>query len=194
MTPLQLMPHLMAAFRTASEAGRVALVNKMRAEALHRLQGHAPSGFDSGDNDHCITAALWIEGSAAPASVKAAARLLRACVHAAESPDALDAAMLVSTYAALDEHAAVTGGKFHGKGRQADAVGRWLDAELQRTPKPTTAELWAMLTKKPPRGYVVEADSYGGTLYRKNPWTQTCTRGQWRDRVRRARERLHRTA
>jgi hypothetical protein len=83
---------------------------------------------------------------------------------------------------------------FAGRGKHPDAVGRWLDTALQRTPKPTTAELWAMLTKKPPRGYVVEADSYGGTLYRKNPWTQTCTRGQWRDRVRRARERLHRTA
>ena len=82
--------------------------------------------------------------------------------------------------------------KFHGKGKHPDAVGHWLDVALRQTPKATTNELWVLLTKKPPRGYVVEQDSFGGTLYRAKPWTQICTRSQWRDRVRRARERLGR--
>jgi hypothetical protein len=191
MTPLQEAPHLLSAFRQLDAAGRVGLVRRMREQALRRLAGHTPPGFDAGNDDHCIVAALAIEAAAVPASVKAAARLLRACVHAVEAPGALDAAMLVSAYAALDEHAAEAGRKFHGKGKSPDAVGRWLDAALERTPKATTVELWAALTKKPPRGYVVEKDSFGGTLYRKEGWDTVLSYGddKWRDRLRNARKR-----
>lgn len=84
------------------------------------------------------------------------------------------------------------GRTFAGKGRAPDAVGQWIDDRLQRRQGATTAELWDALAKKPPRGYVVEADSFGGTLYRRKPWAQVCTRAQWRDRVRRARDRLKR--
>lgn len=105
MTPLQEAPHLLSAFRQLDDAGRAGLVRRMREQALRRLAGHTPPGFDASNDDHCIVASLAIEASAAPASAKAAARLLRACVHAVEVPGALDAALLVSTYAALDEHA-----------------------------------------------------------------------------------------
>jgi hypothetical protein len=189
VSPLQQAPHLLALFRQLDDVGRMGLVHRMREQALQLLAGHAPAGFDADDNDHCVTAALWIEASTAPADVKAAARLLRACVRAVEAPGALDAAQLVATYALLDEDAVARGKPFQGKGKRPDAVGRWLDAALLRDPKATPADLWAMLVKKPPRGYVVEADSFGGTLYRRKSWTEVCTRAYWRERVRRARER-----
>ena len=81
------------------------------------------------------------------------------------------------------------GKKFHGRGKSPDALGQWLDKALLRASWATTAELWAQVAKTPPRGLVFEADSFGGTIYRRQPWMEVCTRAQWRDRVRRGRER-----
>lgn len=105
MTPLQEAPHLLALFRQLDSTGRMGLVQRMREQALRRLAGHIPQGFDAANSGNCIVVAMAIEASAAPTAVKAAARLLRACVHAVEAPSMLDAATLVGIYAALDAHA-----------------------------------------------------------------------------------------
>lgn len=105
MTPLEEQLHLLSLFRQLGAEGRIGLVQRMRDEALRRIGAHWPRGGDHRNNDDCVTAALWIEFGTKPAEVKAAARLLRACVHAAEAPDAMDPARLVAIYAALDEPA-----------------------------------------------------------------------------------------
>ena len=105
MSPINEAPHLLALFGQLDATGRMRLVQRIQAEALRRLKGHTPTGFNAADADHYVITAMSVARSDAPERAKAAARLLRACAHATEAQGEFDAAVLVSVYAQLDAHA-----------------------------------------------------------------------------------------
>lgn len=102
MRPIDEMPHLRVLFRRLDSPARAHLVQRIRESALLRLAGHLPEGFDSTNSDHLVVAALHIEKSHAAGAAKDAARLLRACVHAAENPHCFDFDMIADLYGLLD--------------------------------------------------------------------------------------------
>ena len=105
MRAIEEAAHLLVGFRQLDGAGRLRIVQYMRARALCILAPHLPPGFDADDHDQCVILAISARRSHLPKNVKAAASLLRACVGAVEAPTAFDAGALVIAFAQLDMHA-----------------------------------------------------------------------------------------
>ncbi len=157
MSPLDESVHLRALFDgpLLSAEARLGLLRRMQTEGLRRLAPHLPAGFCVDDADQCIALALQVEHAAADADATAAARLLRACVHALESPDARTVQRAVDAYALLDAPAVAVAQKFR-VGRKQGTVGPWRQAirkMLVANPEAKNADMWTALRKKPPRGW-----------------------------------------
>lgn len=106
-SPLHQAPHLLAMLSVANEARRVRIVERLRYVAIRHMGSHA-RGIADDDHDRLIPAALAVEASSvARPAIKAAARLLRACVRKLETPESISDSMLVVLYAALDAPAVV---------------------------------------------------------------------------------------